>query len=766
MANPTSSGRTAILPVRARGSSGLKRLRVLSYLALPLLVLGVVWVPEVAHFSAPPAQLTAAMVEMARQHPGDDALDELRTFSVLPTKARSAALEVTVAERILEGRLELPSLPAGQISRRFDANDFDRLPAALQIWYAGFVVPRFLLAAYVETGREDFFEAAKMFIADWDRFERGAWLPKGLLWNDHAITARVGVLAEFWRIYRMRPDYDPDVGRAALEQAARYGFFLSSPAHFTFATNHGLMQNLGLLELALAFPSLPDAERYRETAMSRLERQMEFLLDEDGFIRENSAGYQAFDLHVLGMTLRSLTLLGEPVPEKWSRRYAAAVGVLGRLARPDGTLPATGDTDGAPLDAFPLVTDIDAAGKASPLRPFEPQPPDPTTAFDTAAGYWISWEGLAGDPATEASQTVVTWTRPPSPAHKHADELSVHIWADGISWLTSVGYWPYEDAGRVDAESWDGANAPHRGDESTSSLRSTELLGSAADGDLVAVDLERSGPGDYRARRQVVRIGPDTWLVLDFVSGAGSAGTRTVWTAAPPVELRLLERPGSYALATAEAAARIEFLGSSGTTFETFRGSQSPRLGWHVVDGTPQPAPAIAVTQPADESWLAVVVTVSSSGVAVEAGGPTEAGAMAGPEDWALTLPVGATTVAVRRSGDDISLSAVDDAGNPAVTVRLSASPADASAETVRAAFEAMAEDYPAWQTLTPRRMTVTWLIPVLFVGQELTLWLARKRWQKAYMPLRALSVLGWLAVAVWLGVVFLQPWQVITLPG
>jgi hypothetical protein len=247
------------LPARLRQPARLSAIATLPFLVVPFLVLLLVWVPEFAHFSVPHVSITESMVAAARQTPEDAVLEEAREFYLLPIDGRQGELEVSIAEGILEGRLELPELPPAQIDLAFSADDIDGLPSELQLWYAGFVVPDLLLAAHVETGREEFFAAAEGFIASWDRYERGSPLPRGLLWNDHAVAARVRVLAEFWRIYRARPDYRPEVGRAVLEQAARYGHFLSSPGHFTFSTNHGVMQNLGLLHLTLSFPTLPDS---------------------------------------------------------------------------------------------------------------------------------------------------------------------------------------------------------------------------------------------------------------------------------------------------------------------------------------------------------------------------------------------------------------------------------------------------------------------------------------------------------------------------
>jgi hypothetical protein len=382
--------------------------------------------------------------------------------------------------------------------------------------------------------------------------------------------------------------------------------------------------------------------------------------------------------------------------------------------------------------------------------------------LDGGAGYWIAWDGLEDAPGA-VTQTVVTWTSPPSPAHKHADELSVLLWSDGVSWLTSVGYWPYEQAGRASAESWDGANAPHMANEPTTSQRMTGLVGSGTEAGLAAVDLERTGPGDYRVRRQVVRVGQAAWIVLDFVSGAGEDGTRTVWTTASDVELRPLDRRGAYALVTPDASARIDLVGPPGNAYETYRGTTDPLLGWQVVDGTPRPAPAIVAVQPGGESWLAVVVSQSSDPSAIERTGAPEVVTMSSPEDWAVTVQAASGPLDVRRSGDVITATPADQSDAAEETVRLTAGPADAGAEVARATFASMATDYPAWRSLTSRRLTLTLLVPIVIVGQEVTLLLVGLWRPKLYWPLRALSVVAWLAIGFWLGAVFLRPWEVIS---
>ncbi len=124
----------------------------------------------------------------------------------------------------------------------------------------------------------------------------------------------------------------------------------------------------------------------------------------------------------------------------------------------------------------------------------------------------------------------------------------MQLWARGQVWWTNVGYWPYGAQGRDDAESWTGSNAPHLSDEPANSARQSDLLGYAWLTELAALDLERAGPGNFKVRRQLIHIKPDLWIVVDFVSGAQSAGSTTLWTTSHDVELIDLDVSGGFLL--------------------------------------------------------------------------------------------------------------------------------------------------------------------------------------------------------------------------
>ena len=126
---------------------------------------------------------------------------------------------------------------------------------------------------------------------------------------------------------------------------ARSEQLLAKPGHFTFATNHGVMQNLALWHATLAFPSLPRTPEYQRLALARMDDQMKFYVSREGVVLEHSAGYHLYGLKLLGFAFRYLDLMHQTPPQEWIDKYDSAKQVYAMLRRPDGSLPMFGDTD-------------------------------------------------------------------------------------------------------------------------------------------------------------------------------------------------------------------------------------------------------------------------------------------------------------------------------------------------------------------------------------------------------------------------------------
>jgi hypothetical protein len=75
-----------------------------------------------------------------------------------------------------------------------------------------------------------------------------------------------------------------------------------------------------------------------------------------------------------------------------------------------------------------------------------------------------------------------------------------------------------------------------------------------------------------------------------------------------------------------------------------------------------------------------------------------------------------------------------------------------------------MADDYPQFQALTSRRSLVSLGLVALLAVQEGFFFVVRRLRPGWVVGLRALSLVAWGLLALWLGAVFLRTWVVLTL--
>jgi hypothetical protein len=580
------------------------------------------------------------------------------------------------------------------------------------------------------------------------------------LWNDHAVAERILALADFWALYRHHPSFEMSVAKEILTFAARSGRFLADPTHFTGSTNHGLMQNLALWHLCLAFPSIPETSQYRELALERLREQMAFYISEEGFVLEHSAEYHKDGVQFISMAFRYMSLLGITIPGEWQQKYEKTKLVYAELRRPDGSLPMFGDTGSGDVDPYVVMPGIDGR-YVHPNRMIAWRPREAYSVFPVA-GYSIWWDGLDRWPITRSlSQTVVAWSYFPGHAHKLADEMSVLLWARGQTWWTNVGYWPAGETergqvGREEAVSWNGSNAPHLTDESASSVRTTRLLGHGRAGGSRFIDLERRGPRGYVARRQVVQVTNNLWVIIDHVAGDSRDRTTTVWTAAHDIQLNEGHVPASYELRskTSESVLTKFISGSVGTTIRSVKGSRAPFAGWQVVDNSGRPSSAILVEQPANDSWAMAVWSLNDrrSGTKRVIAAPSMH-SWEGPEKWAIVLPVESGTIRLFRVAHEIVLEGFD-GKHPARLTLARPAGIEEKVAAIHEAHEKLSRKYPRFGDHVDYRFKATLLVLFGVALQEIAFAVYKFFTRKYYFLLRGLSAIAWMVLGLFLVVI------------
>lgn len=695
---------TAIRLARYRMTNPIWRLLAVA------LVIAVIYVPDLAHHYVPQPQLPPTLIARLTAEPSGETLDAIAERGASLPLLTSEYDPREVAQQILAGTFTVPQFQAEPILLLDYPEHLRQGPPTLRLVMASLELERLLLEAHGKVPDTRLLSTAVQRIAQFDRHERSRWLPDQFLWNDHALAARAGVLALAWKHARTNSEVPESTKLAIVRQAARTGALLANDAHFTIRTNHGVMQNLALLQLGTAFPSLPESMNWVQRAKERLDLQLAHYVSAEGMVLEHSATYQQVGAELLARFVDILALRGEQPSPSLRSALNGSVRVVQELFRPDGSLPLLGNTAMSASFA-PALTG------PSLVRPKHDEDTHRETATLMPISGYAIWHAGEG---SELSQTVIAWAKHDGHGHKHADELSVHFWRNGIDWLTATGYWPYGRAGAEAAYGWRGSNAPHQRDEAFDNPRHTTLLAHAAQDRIKAIDLERKGPGHFAARRQVVQIDDSTLFVLDFTS-AGIAH-QTVWTFDPRLTVSQTAQSAvnrTHATAASPETGWALHLDSQGEgRFEKFRGSLAPFAGWVVVDREPVAADALVVDAPPSgtvQAYLFHLTEEKAPGDPERVQVALASGSTA--ERWSARLLTGTRIFDIERRSLVIDLTDAADGS----TLRLPLLPPDrsgqAAAAELKAAYARAVERYP------PRRELLHYRNRVAALG--LALWLA-----------------------------------------
>jgi hypothetical protein len=720
-------------------------------LSLAIAVLATFWVPHFLHFSIDRGAVPLDVLQESLRSPAPAVLDELYAMSLGVDLGIPDEKVVDVADQIISGVLPVPRFSEVPLTLQGYPRDYQNGPSTLQLIMASLEVERILLRAFDKTQDQKYWRLVLQRILGFAAHEERQRQAEGFLWNDHAVSARSSLLAGIWRHVQTMPEFPTSSSRAILSLIERTGHWLAKPSHFTVRTNHGVMQNLALLQIAAGFPALPEAETWRRLAIDRLRTQLPFYLSSEGFVLEHSAGYHQLGTELLARAIRLQFLNGLSPDTSLVASADEARRVLSTLMRPDGSLPLIGNTSGG----GGLVIPLSEQNGSVPLRDLAPPRSSPQRASSLlpVSGYAIWWHPSGPEMST---QTVIAWAKHDGHGHKHADEGSVLFWSEGVDWLTNTGYWPYDVSGAEDAYSWTGSNAPHQLNESFNVERTAQLLATGETAGARFIELERHSQNGALFRRQVLQLDAKTLLVLDFAK-AVPEGTETIWTIDPAIKLA----PGATTNTFISTAApdgqrlKISYANAGNAQLQVHHGSNQPFAGWVVVNNHPIPSSALRIVDSSPNSASATLFQVAEESVTNRQEIFLKPGAAA--QEWEVSLS-GGITARLGRQGSTITIvdgvSETDVVKTQTLTLQ---PPPDISTEqqALRATYARAISIYPPWRELTFYKERLTYAIGGLVLLLEIGLFIWSRRTRKEtkinYVLAHTCLIIFWATLSVWI---------------
>lgn len=373
---------------------------------------------------------------------GDD--PDARLRSLFPAIGDKPIVDVDVA------------IPAGS-SYNIPGFDAYALPSTID-WYAD---------PHANATWRQYFQSLELryFTTPGDVFDLGAGLvvawhdqvlydgaPPDYTWGNSAAAIRLtNTSAAMDRYIANRDVLSRKVLQAAAEIIVTHLYMLATDACYAPQHNHGMMQDIALLETARKFPGLGADELLWNLAQSRALAQAQFGVSSDGLHVENTSTYHHFFLTLLNDVIRAHQHAGAQVPETLIALRDSMFEPMVQQLQPDLSFPLFGDTN--ELDSTPyfqaMIAATDELGVGDPAK--------------RATLDWIVSGGAKGvvpenDVVYEHSGYAVfrdRWTADAASlhfktghlggGHYRPDETGIEFFAHGIALVEQVGLYSYEE---------------------------------------------------------------------------------------------------------------------------------------------------------------------------------------------------------------------------------------------------------------------------------------------------------------------------------
>jgi len=413
----------------------------------------------------PSLPIAREVLEVARGEGDQAALARLADLS----RRRPAAATLTHPEL-----WDLSPAASAELREAFLAGELQERPGLTMIrWRPGDSLPwsqrssselalflqrqTFLLHALRDSGAAEHdavVAAARAFVREWAENNR-VWPNFHLFaWSDDPTSNRMMAHMVLMDQLRAAGEVSSEEELEFLESLIRHADRLMPEEAYISGTNHGMAQNIALLEIALGYPELDRGGRFRQTAIERAERYLREAFTPQGVILELTPRYQWFGMEQALWFAARLIQAGVEVDSVFEETARNSALISREFLQPDRTLPMIADTHGFrrslagwPLQDLPDWPEIRDLAEATDRA--EGPPNSPGVRQWPGTGYFVLRTGAPRWNA-ESSLMLAFKAGSRSRAHTHPDALSFTLYANGQPVLSGPGYPNYDRETRRD----------------------------------------------------------------------------------------------------------------------------------------------------------------------------------------------------------------------------------------------------------------------------------------------------------------------------
>lgn len=472
-----------------------------------------------------------------------------------------------------------------------------------------------LLDAYNASGNAGYRDRAKELTGKWIEeclyTERSAWI-----WDDHGTALRALVLCELWVACRNNESPGSPFMQALLTAILKHAEKLAHKSVYRPGHNHGVTQAYALLAIGLLFSLHPKAQHWAMLGCQRLEAQMAENVSSEGLHREHSPFYHFFVFRQFDQAYRLAKAYGLEFSQNFTDRLHAMLAAGAYLIKPDGALPALGDSA---KKSVIMVQESDLAewtGNGSQeylysiTKGIRGKAPQNTSVYFPNAGYAFFRSGWGDSGRFEEERFLALRLSTFKTTHIHRDVLSFELYAYGKDLIVdSGGPFAYGHPNRAGYFLSTRAHNTIVVDDKDQSTGEARLLHWSTSPQCDILDAEHSNYAGITHRRLVVFIRKQYFLIIDRLESSQSHQYSQLFHLNPDLQVSLKGLSAETHNVFPGATVQIVPLLERGVGVRLHRGINHLRQGWvSLEDGEMDPNVVVEYEQMAANTIFVVLV--------------------------------------------------------------------------------------------------------------------------------------------------------------